>query len=133
MAKSGGAFRGSGIFRSRVFKIQRGRGGAGDDSADGLDMKADPQRTCPTPRDATEPRFAHRISVSRCQDQQRNCFHKCYSCEWNNSYQALKARDERTKRPARARPEQVPVQTPQVESLPELPELTAQFVLSTTE
>jgi hypothetical protein len=96
-------------------------------------MTADQQRTCPTLRDKMEPRFAHRISVSRCQDQQRACFHKCYSCEWNNSYQAQKAAEERARRPSRSKPEPVPVQAAQVESLPELPELTTHFVLSTTE
>lgn len=79
--------------------------------------------------------FAHRISLGRCQDQQRTCFHKCYSCEWNNSYQAQKASNERGKRPARPKPAPEPVlaEAPPVEPLPELPELTAQFVLSTTE
>ena len=79
--------------------------------------------------------FAHRISLGRCQDQQRTCFHKCYSCEWNNSYQAQKTRDERAKRPARSKParELVLEEAPQVEPLPELAELTAEFVPSTTE
>jgi hypothetical protein len=79
--------------------------------------------------------FAHRISLSRCQDQQRTCFHKCYSCEWNNSYQAQKASNERAKRPTRPKPELklVPAQVHLVDPLPELPPLTAQFVLSTTE
>ena len=111
-------------------------GGASCDSADGILMTAAQQRTCPTPRGELEPRFAHRISTSRCQDQQRTCFHKCYSCEWNNSYQALKARDERTKRPKQSKPAPILAEVRPAESLPELPALTAltaQFVLSTTE
>ena len=99
-------------------------------------MTAAQQRTCPTPRGELEPRFAHRIRTSRCQDQQRACFHKCYSCEWNNSHQALKARDERAKRPKQSKPAPVLAEVRPVESLPELPALTAltaQFVLSTTE
>ena len=96
-------------------------------------MTADQQRTCPTPRGELEPRFAHRISTSRCQDQQRACFHKCYSCEWTNSYQTQKALDERAKRPARSTPDPILAEARPVEPLPELPALTAQFVLSTTE
>ena len=96
---------------------------------------------CPTRLDARVSLFAHRISVGRCQEQQRACFHKCYSCEWNNAYQAQKTQTKRARGPARPKPEAVPVletQTkpqgpPQHDALPELPDQTAQFVPSTTE
>ena len=104
-------------------------------------MTADPQRMCPTRLDGRVSLFAHRIGVARCQEQQRACFHKCYSCEWNNAHQAQKTQTRRAKSLARPKPESVPVLEigtrpqglPEHGSLPELPDQTAQFVPSTTE
>ncbi|HJO26405.1 MAG: hypothetical protein CMK00_06920 [Planctomycetes bacterium] len=42
-------------------------------------------RSCPTRTDGAPALFAHRVSRSQCQDHQRERYHKCYTCAWNNA------------------------------------------------
>ncbi|MAF64291.1 MAG: hypothetical protein QF724_01080 [Planctomycetota bacterium] len=42
-------------------------------------------RSCPTRTDGAPALFAHRVSRSQCQDRQRERYHKCYTCAWNNA------------------------------------------------
>ncbi|GEM_PF-1084546 len=110
-------------------------------------MNADPQRMCPTRVDGQISLFAHRISVAKCQEQQRNCYHKCYTCVCSNAHQAKLNGNSQRKRSASSNsgplveaPVEIPsesqVEIPVVaarESLPELPAHAAQFVPSMTE
>jgi len=43
-------------------------------------------RVCPTRVDGSPVLFAHKVDLSRCQERQRQRYHKCFACAWNNSY-----------------------------------------------
>ncbi len=100
-------------------------------------MTLSQSRSCPTRIDGQVSLFAHNIGVARCQELQRGCFHKCYTCEWSNAQQARLAQS-RPKVARRSRESVVGSQAAIPESLPELPaeavEVAApKFVLSMTE
>ncbi len=47
----------------------------------------DPQfRVCPTRIDSTRVLFAHKVATNKCQERQRELYHKCFTCAWNNNY-----------------------------------------------
>lgn len=48
-------------------------------------------RVCPTRTDGVEILFAHKVTLTQCQDRQRGLYHKCYTCEHNNSRAATPA------------------------------------------
>lgn len=41
-------------------------------------------RSCPTRIDGADALFAHKVTQGTCQDRQRNRYHKCYTCAFNN-------------------------------------------------
>jgi hypothetical protein len=41
-------------------------------------------RVCPTRTDGRVVLFAHKVSPTQCQEQQRASFHKCFTCVHNN-------------------------------------------------
>jgi len=41
-------------------------------------------RVCPTRTDGRVVLFAHKVSPTQCQKQQRASFHKCFTCVHNN-------------------------------------------------
>lgn len=43
-------------------------------------------RVCPTRIDGSQVLFAHRVDVPRCQERQRQGYHKCFTCAYNNNY-----------------------------------------------
>ena len=43
-------------------------------------------RVCPTRIDGSPVLFAHRVDTSRCQERQRQRYHKCFTCAFNNNY-----------------------------------------------
>lgn len=45
-------------------------------------------RVCPTRVDGQPVLFAHRVDQARCQERQRQRYHKCFTCALNNSYVA---------------------------------------------
>ena len=45
-------------------------------------------RVCPSRIDGAPVLFAHKVDVARCQDRQRQRYHKCFTCAFNNSYVA---------------------------------------------
>jgi hypothetical protein len=50
---------------------------------------ADPKlRVCPTRIDGTPVLVAHKVDGTKCQARQRERYHKCFTCAWNNSYVA---------------------------------------------
>lgn len=46
-------------------------------------------RNCPTRIDGADALFAHKVTQGACQDRQRNRYHKCYTCAFNNARVAL--------------------------------------------
>ena len=48
-------------------------------------------RICPTRTDGVEILFAHKVTLTQCQDRQRGLYHKCYTCEHNNARGATPA------------------------------------------
>jgi len=55
-------------------------------------------KVCPTRIDGAEVLFAHKVDTTRCQERQRQRYHKCFTCAHNNSYAA--ATGERKSRAA---------------------------------
>lgn len=50
---------------------------------------AEPQlRVCPTRSDGTPALVAHKVDPARCQERQRQHYHKCFTCAWNNAHVA---------------------------------------------
>ncbi len=45
-------------------------------------------KVCPTRIDGAEALFAHKVDSTRCQERQRQRYHKCFTCAYNNSYVA---------------------------------------------
>lgn len=45
-------------------------------------------RLCPTRIDGDGSLFAHKVSTAQCQERQRNGYHKCFTCAFNNAYVA---------------------------------------------
>lgn len=45
-------------------------------------------RVCPTRTDDRPALFTHKVSPAQCQDRQRGCYHKCYTCVFNNAWVA---------------------------------------------
>jgi len=45
-------------------------------------------QVCPTRIDGSAVLFAHKVDRPRCQERQRQRYHKCFTCAWNNSYVA---------------------------------------------
>ena len=45
-------------------------------------------RVCPTRIDGSPVLFAHKVDVPRCQERQRQRYHKCFTCAFNNNYVA---------------------------------------------
>lgn len=43
-------------------------------------------QVCPTRIDGSRLLFAHRVDSKKCQERQRQRYHKCFTCAWNNSY-----------------------------------------------
>jgi hypothetical protein len=48
-----------------------------------------PLRDCPTRTNGAEALFAHKVTQGVCQDRQRNRYHKCYTCGFNNARVAI--------------------------------------------
>ena len=46
-------------------------------------------RNCPTRTDGADALFAHKVTQGVCQDRQRNRYHKCFTCGFNNARVAL--------------------------------------------
>ncbi|MFT7487608.1 MAG: hypothetical protein ACI9F9_003469 [Candidatus Paceibacteria bacterium] len=46
-------------------------------------------QVCPTRVDGSRVLFAHRVDTRKCQERQRQRYHKCFTCAWNNSYVSL--------------------------------------------
>jgi len=53
-----------------------------------------PFRLCPTRVDSAPVLLAHKVDRARCQDRQRDRYHKCFTCAWNNNYVALHGEPE---------------------------------------
>jgi len=47
-------------------------------------------RMCPTRIDKAAVLFAHKVTHPQCQKRQREHYHKCFACVWNNAYAAAK-------------------------------------------
>jgi hypothetical protein len=43
-------------------------------------------RVCPTRIDGSPVLFAHKVDKPRCQERQRQRYHKCFTCAYNNNY-----------------------------------------------
>ena len=46
-------------------------------------------QVCPTRIDHTRVLFAHKVAKKKCQERQRELYHKCFTCAWNNNYVSL--------------------------------------------
>jgi hypothetical protein len=57
-------------------------------------------RVCPTRIDGAPVLFAHRVDAVRCQERQRQRYHKCFTCSLNNSYVATYGEGKSPRRPA---------------------------------
>lgn len=44
---------------------------------------------CPTRIDGSPVLVAHKVDRKRCQERQRQRYHKCFTCAWNNDRVAL--------------------------------------------
>lgn len=44
---------------------------------------------CPTRVDGAPVLVAHKVDKQRCQERQRQRYHKCFTCAWNNNRVAL--------------------------------------------
>lgn len=54
-----------------------------------IETMADPTlRVCPTRIDGAPVLVAHKVDTSRCQERQRERYHKCFTCAWNNNHVA---------------------------------------------
>jgi hypothetical protein len=65
---------------------------------------ADPARTlqiCPTRIDAAPVLFAHKVDRARCQERQRQRYHKCFTCAWNINYVSVHGEPEAGSEPVR--------------------------------
>jgi hypothetical protein len=51
-------------------------------------MAESPLRVCPTRSDGTPALVAHKVDPARCQERQRQHYHKCFTCAWNNAHVA---------------------------------------------
>jgi hypothetical protein len=51
-------------------------------------------QVCPTRIDGATALFAHRVTVSQCQDRQRGRYHKCFTCVHNNAFTVVHGRPE---------------------------------------
>jgi len=49
-------------------------------------------QVCPTRIDSASSLFAHRVTVSQCQDRQKGRYHKCFTCVYNNAFTAVNGR-----------------------------------------
>jgi hypothetical protein len=45
-------------------------------------------QTCPTRIDTSQVLFTHKVDRAKCQERQRQHYHKCVTCAWNNNYVA---------------------------------------------
>ncbi|HIG11640.1 MAG: hypothetical protein ABGY71_09590 [bacterium] len=43
-------------------------------------------RVCPTRTDGSPVLFTHRLDTGRCQERQRQRYHKCFTCAYNNNF-----------------------------------------------
>lgn len=46
-------------------------------------------QVCPTRIDGTPVLFAHKVDKPRCQERQRQRYHKCFTCAWNHNQVTL--------------------------------------------
>jgi len=46
-------------------------------------------QVCPTRIDGTPVLFAHKVDKQRCQERQRQRYHKCFTCAWNHNQVSL--------------------------------------------
>ena len=51
-------------------------------------------QVCPTRIDGTPVLFAHKVDKQRCQERQRQRYHKCFTCAWNHNQVALHGEPE---------------------------------------
>ena len=59
-------------------------------------------QVCPTRIDGANSLFAHRVTVSQCQDRQRGRYHKCFTCVYNNAFTAVHGRPDQAAKGAGA-------------------------------